>query len=49
VTTSEADLIEKALRNYRKILRLLKEWQDQSVRAIRARGRLTPQRKKPRN
>ena len=49
VSTLEADLIEKALRNYREVLHLLKDWQDQSVRAIRARGRLTPQRKKPRN
>ncbi len=35
VSSSEARVLGRAIRNYRAILRLLRNWQDQSVKAIR--------------
>lgn len=35
VSSSEARVLGRAIRNYRAILRLLRKWQDQSIKAIR--------------
>ncbi len=45
VSSSEARVLGRAIRNYRAIQQLLRSWQDQSVKAIRTGKGPTPKRK----